>query len=229
MGRLHPPRRRRLRPEGRHHLGGHPGLLPRRRASPSTSRSSPTTSGRWRSCSPGTSTSPGTRRSPTCACSGAPEGRSLSLGMRDTDRDFHAKVVVRRDAGIRSLADLAGKTLAVGSRDSTQARILPLHFLRRAGRRPRPGDAAALRHRPRQARRHRHERARRAAALATAGRRRARSATSSGSPSRRRAAWTPREVEVLWTTPAFDHCMFDALPTPRRCRRRARSRTRSSR
>src|SRR5438132_11087966 len=42
------------------------------------------------------------------------EGRSKSLGMRDSDRDFHAKVVVRKDAGIRSLADLAGKTLAVG-------------------------------------------------------------------------------------------------------------------
>ncbi|HYM03480.1 MAG TPA: PhnD/SsuA/transferrin family substrate-binding protein, partial [Stellaceae bacterium] len=51
-------------------------------------------------------------------------GRSVSLGMRDCDRDFHSKLVVRRDAGIRSLADLPGKVLAVGSRDSTQARIL---------------------------------------------------------------------------------------------------------
>src|SRR5258708_7174070 len=31
------------------------------------------------------------------------EGRSLSLGMRDCDRDFHARLVVRRDAGIRAL------------------------------------------------------------------------------------------------------------------------------
>src|SRR6185436_11042219 len=61
------------------------------------------------------------------------EGRSLSLGMRDSDRDFRAKVVVRKDAGIRSIAQLLGKTLAVGSRDSTQARILPLHFLAREG------------------------------------------------------------------------------------------------
>src|SRR5581483_1207331 len=61
------------------------------------------------------------------------EGRSRSLGMRDSDRDFHAKIVVRKDAGIATLADLAGKTLAVGSRDSTQARILPLHFLRHEG------------------------------------------------------------------------------------------------
>src|SRR6187397_1959692 len=33
-------------------------------------------------------------------------GRSLSLGMRDSDRDFRAKLIVRRDAGIRSPADL---------------------------------------------------------------------------------------------------------------------------
>ena len=53
--------------------------------------------------------------------------------MRDSDRDFHAKVVVRRDAGIRTLTDLPAKTLAVGSRDSTQARMLPLYFLRHVG------------------------------------------------------------------------------------------------
>src|SRR6187401_13455 len=51
------------------------------------------------------------------------DGQSLSLGMRDSDRDFRSKVVVRRDAGIEAIAGLAGKTLAVGSRDSTQARI----------------------------------------------------------------------------------------------------------
>src|SRR5689334_10105411 len=61
------------------------------------------------------------------------EGRSRSLGMRDSDRDFRAKIVVRKDAGIATLADLPGHTLAVGSRDSTQARILPLHFLKQAG------------------------------------------------------------------------------------------------
>jgi phosphonate transport system substrate-binding protein len=58
---------------------------------------------------------------------------SRSLGMRDSDRDFRARIVVRADAGINAIADLEGKTLAVGSRDSTQARILPLHFLRAAG------------------------------------------------------------------------------------------------
>src|SRR5690349_1523892 len=37
------------------------------------------------------------------------EGRSRSLGMRDSDRDFHSKVIVRRDAGIRGVMDLQGK------------------------------------------------------------------------------------------------------------------------
>src|SRR3954470_10747866 len=60
-------------------------------------------------------------------------GASQSLGMRDSDRDFRAKIVVRKDAGITSLHGLHGKRLAVGSRDSTQARILPLYFLKQEG------------------------------------------------------------------------------------------------
>lgn len=59
--------------------------------------------------------------------------QSKSLGMRDSDQDFHSRLIIRRDAGISQLSDLSGKTLAVGSRDSTQARILPLHFLREEG------------------------------------------------------------------------------------------------
>jgi len=60
-------------------------------------------------------------------------GAAVSLGMRDSDRDFRSKIIVRADAGIASPADLAGRTLAVGSRDSTQACILPLYFLEKAG------------------------------------------------------------------------------------------------
>ena len=46
---------------------------------------------------------------------------------------------------------------------------------------------------------------------ARAGRRA--SAIWSGSTSRPPAASTRGSLEVLWTTPGFDHCMFDALPT----------------
>src|SRR5262249_52107085 len=61
------------------------------------------------------------------------EGRSVTLAMRDIDRDFATKILVRRDAGVGALTDLHDKTVAVGSRDAAKARILPLFFLRRAG------------------------------------------------------------------------------------------------
>src|SRR5271170_383788 len=60
------------------------------------------------------------------------DGRSVTLAMRDIDRDFTTKILVRRDAGIGSLTDLHDRIVAVGSRDSVQARILPLFFLKRA-------------------------------------------------------------------------------------------------
>ena len=120
------------------------------------------------------------------------DGRSLSLAMRDSDRDFHAKVVVRRDAGIRTLTDLPAKTLAVGSRDSTQARMLPLYFLRHvgvdvAGVRLLPFDTDVGKHGERDAASWRcWPRSERDAP------RRAPSATLSGSPSRPPAASTRR-------------------------------------
>ncbi len=140
-------------------------------------------------------------------------GRSTPLAMRDTDCDFRAKILVRRDAGIHSLADLAGKTVAVGSRDSTQARILPLHFLKQEGvdlsrvklvafdtDLGKHGDTgtseldvlAAL-----------HKGEAQAGAVGD-------------------LVWVNEQaagrvdhakIEVLWTTPGFDHCMFDALDT----------------
>ena len=36
-------------------------------------------------------------------------GTAPALGMRDADRDFHSKIVVRKQAGIRALTDLAMK------------------------------------------------------------------------------------------------------------------------
>ena len=149
------------------------------------------------------------------------EGESLSLGMRDSDRDFKSKVLVRRDTGISRLADLAGKTLAVGSRDSTQARILPLHFLKEAG-----VDLAKLE----------------LVAFDTDLGKHGDTGTSeldvlAALHDGRAAAgavgdliWVQEQaagrvdaskIEVLWTTPPFDHCMFDALPSLDRARARA--------
>jgi ABC-type phosphate/phosphonate transport system substrate-binding protein len=140
-------------------------------------------------------------------------GQSLSLGMRDSDRDFHAKVVARKDAGIQKVKDLEGKRLAVGSKDSTQARILPLHFLSEKGvdlsrvnivafdtDLGKHGDTGSS---ELDVLRALHEGS---ADAGTVG----------------DLVWVteqaagridPRKLEVLFTTPGFDHCMVDALPT----------------
>lgn len=56
-----------------------------------------------------------------------------ALAMRDTDLAFRTLVVARAGSGFGALEDLRGRRLALGSRDSAQAAILPVHFLRRAG------------------------------------------------------------------------------------------------
>jgi ABC-type phosphate/phosphonate transport system substrate-binding protein len=53
--------------------------------------------------------------------------------MRDVDAVFTTIFVARADSGIQSLADVRGKRLALGSADSAQAAILPVHFLQQAG------------------------------------------------------------------------------------------------
>lgn len=139
-------------------------------------------------------------------------GRSLSLGMRDSDRDFHAKVVVRREAGIRSLKDLEGKALAVGSRDSTQARILPLHFLGEEGL-----DLKRVKLLPFDTDLGKHGDTGNSELEVLAALREGRADAGAVGD----LVWVteqaagrvdPSAVEVLWTTPGFDHCMFDALP-----------------
>jgi len=139
-------------------------------------------------------------------------GKSLSLGMRDSDRDFQAKVIVRTDRAIQNLKDLEGKTLAVGTADSTQARILPLYFLGREdvdvsrvnvlnfeGDLGKHGDTGnseldvlkAL-----------HE-----------GRADAGTIGDLVWVNEQAAGRVDSErIKVLWTTPPFDHCMFDGRP-----------------
>jgi ABC-type phosphate/phosphonate transport system substrate-binding protein len=60
-------------------------------------------------------------------------GACRALAMRDVDARFTTVFVARTSSGAQSLADLRGKRLALGSADSAQAAILPLHFLEQAG------------------------------------------------------------------------------------------------
>ncbi|MCA9122036.1 MAG: phosphate/phosphite/phosphonate ABC transporter substrate-binding protein [Planctomycetaceae bacterium] len=141
------------------------------------------------------------------------DGRSLSLGMRDTDQDFHSRVVIRSDSGINTLKDLEGKRLAVGSRDSTQARILPLHFLRSEG-----VDLAAVKllKFDSDVGKHGDTGSSEIEVLEAVADGRAEAGTIGD------LIWVNEQaaghvdanlIRSLWTTPPYDHCMFDALPT----------------
>ena len=61
------------------------------------------------------------------------KGACKALAMRDTDQNLTSKIYTRIDTGIQTLADLKGKTLALGAIDSPQASILPLHYLSKQG------------------------------------------------------------------------------------------------
>ena len=139
-------------------------------------------------------------------------GASLSLGMRDSDRDFHAKVIVRRESGIETLRDIEGKTLAVGSSDSTQARILPLYFLAKEGI-----DLSRVTLLPfdTDLGKHGDTGTSEIDVLKALQDGRADAGTIGD------LIWVNEQaaghidsskIEVLWTTPGFDHCMFDAHP-----------------
>jgi ABC-type phosphate/phosphonate transport system substrate-binding protein len=61
--------------------------------------------------------------------------KAHAIAMRDTDRDLTSTIVVRSGT-VESLADLRGKTVAVGAGDSPQATLIPLLHLQRAGLEP---------------------------------------------------------------------------------------------
>jgi ABC-type phosphate/phosphonate transport system substrate-binding protein len=59
-----------------------------------------------------------------------------ALAMRDTDQNLTSVIIVQNDSGIRSVADLRNKKVAVGAVDSPQATLLPLSHLRAQGLTP---------------------------------------------------------------------------------------------
>src|SRR6266702_6877495 len=55
------------------------------------------------------------------------------IAMRDTDLGWMSKIVAVTGGPVTKLADLRNRTLALGSRDSGHAAILPVYFLEREG------------------------------------------------------------------------------------------------
>ena len=59
--------------------------------------------------------------------------RCRPIAMRDTDIGWATKIVAVTGGPVAALADLKNRTLALGSRDSGHAAILPVHFLEQEG------------------------------------------------------------------------------------------------
>jgi len=60
-------------------------------------------------------------------------GNAIPLVQRAEDAGFHSRFIARAGSGIRSLADLKGKTLAFGSVSSTSGHLMPRYYLLQAG------------------------------------------------------------------------------------------------
>jgi phosphonate transport system substrate-binding protein len=139
-------------------------------------------------------------------------GTCRAVAMRDTDCDRVTHLIVRRDSGLRQLSDLRGRTVAVGAVDSPQATLLPLLHLSRHGL-DADRDVRVQRHDVLVGKHGDH----------VGGERDALNSVLRGDADAAAvldlnwAAWQsdgsvdPRQVEVLTTTPAFDHCNFTVL------------------
>jgi ABC-type phosphate/phosphonate transport system substrate-binding protein len=135
------------------------------------------------------------------------------LAMRDSDVGFHT-LLVGRSGELTGAADLKGKTLALGSADSAQAAIMPVHYLAREGLSPdenvrvvrfdsdvgKHGDTG------------RSEREALGAVLSGEA-----DAAAVGA-----ASWDvlvrggevpPARLAPFWTSPPYNHCNFTVLPS----------------
>src|SRR5918998_3694843 len=56
-------------------------------------------------------------------------GTCRALALRDVDVQFKTILVARSDSGVAAPTDVRGKRVALGSADSAQAAILPIHYL----------------------------------------------------------------------------------------------------
>ncbi len=140
------------------------------------------------------------------------QGRCRAIAMRDTDVNFSSILVVGARTDIRSLSDLRGKTLALGSRDSGHAAILPLYYLQREGLDFRR-DMKLLRF-DLDVGKHGDTGNSEAAVLAAVVSGEA-DAGAVGDPFWARAledrSVDPAMVRALWSTPTYHHCNFTVL------------------
>ena len=143
----------------------------------------------------------------------ATHGACRVLAMRDTDVAFFT-ILVGRAGAFSGVEDVRGRTLALGSADSAQAAIMPVHYLAQQGLRP--GEDVALLRFDSDVGKHgdtgRSEREALAAVLdgradvAAVG-------AASWDVFVRTGEVPPGELAPFWTSPPYAHCNFTAMPS----------------
>jgi phosphonate transport system substrate-binding protein len=138
-------------------------------------------------------------------------GACRAIAMRDTDRDRVSHIIARADSPVQSLTDLAGRTLAVGAKDSPQATLIPLGLLQRSGLEP-GRDVTVKRFDVRVGKHGDHIGGEKEALIAM----QTRAADACAMLDLNWQLWSadgtfdPKQYRVLATTDGFDHCVFTA-------------------
>ena len=130
------------------------------------------------------------------------------MSMRSSGRYSCA----RRESGVQTLTDVRGQGLALGSADSVQAAILPIHFLQMAGVDP-ERDCQLTRF-DQDVGKHGDTGISESQVLQALQEGRATVGALAESTWMRYAATAnePREtLRVIWTSPPYSHCVFTAL------------------
>ena len=136
-----------------------------------------------------------------------------AIAMRDTDLGWMTKIVAVTGGPVSAIADLKNRTLALGSRDSGHAAILPVHFLEQEGLRE-GRDYRTLRFNS-DVGKHGDTGASEVEVVRAVLEGRA-DAGAIGSPfwnTVRKDHLVPEGgLREIWSSPAYNHCMFTARP-----------------
>jgi phosphonate transport system substrate-binding protein len=140
------------------------------------------------------------------------DGACRALAMRDTDTTFRTVFVAQAGSALDGLEKLRGRTLALGSKDSAQAAILPVHYLTQAGLAD--GDVDLLRINSDVGKHGDTGRSELDALRAVLdGKADAAAIGINTWEAIGRDELMPGAFEAFWTSPAYSHCNFTALPT----------------
>ena len=137
------------------------------------------------------------------------QGACQVVAMRDVDVNFTTRFITREDSGIATIQDLKGKRVALGSRGSMQAGLLPYYFLQQLGLDPAHDLAVCSFYDERQGDAGSDERD----VVERVGRHEYEAGAVSGRTIEALQAegnLTPGGVRIIWSSPGYSHCCFTA-------------------